>query len=238
MVFGDSDAAATPPARVLAIRVGGYGLVAVSLGLLALCLLKPSPWAAGLLLLAPVAVLMMVIGSPAPFEHAVRGRRAINGLLFLPFMWPLVINLRQAQVDPWFPLIPAAVLAIGILAASWSARKTPGLASPRIFLAFMTLCGGVYGYGAVKAADIQFDASPGTVISTQVQAKHISPGRRSTTYRLDLPPWGPRATAGSVDVSSSTYHAVAVGDPVCIVLHPGSLSLAWFTVGVCGPGQP
>ncbi len=237
MVVSDSYAAAKPPAQAVAIRVGGYGLVVLSLVLLVSHLVRPGPWTAALLLLAPLALLMLVIGSPASFEHTARGRRVINGLLFLPFMWPLMINLRHAQVDPWFPLIPAVVLAIGILAASWSARTTPGLKSPRIFLIFMTLCGGVYGYGAVTATDIQFDRSAGTVITTQVQGKHISHGRQSTTYRIDLPPWGPETTPNSTEVSWATYNSLQIGGPACIVLHPGVLSLPWFTVGACGWGQ-
>jgi len=93
-------------------------------------------------------------------------------------------------------------------------------------------CAAAYGYGATAMVDIQFDTSAGTVFAAPVLGKYAYHGR-SSSYHLNLPPWGPRAQPDSVEVSSGTYDALNVGDQVCVTLHPGALNLAWYRAAVC-----
>ncbi len=213
----------------------GYGLALASLALAVYDMIQPSVMAAAFLLTVPLAVLALVIGSPASFEvrsRRVAGRRAINGLIGLPFVAMIFPNTFHAQIEPLAPLVPAALAAVVIAPLAWLARGRPGVASPWTLFLFLTGCAAAYGYGAVALVDIQFDTSPGTAISATVLGKYAYHGR-SQSYHLNLAPWGPRTQPNSVEVSASTYQALNAGDTACLVLHPGVVNLPWFTAGVC-----
>jgi len=219
------------------IRWTGFGLAALGMALTLYDVFKPGPLPAAGLLILPLVVLALVLYAPASFEIRARsGRRVVNGVLILPFMGLLLTNLQHAQVNPWWPLGPAVFAAAAVLITAWKLKDLPGLASPWMMLGFVTFCAGLYGYGAVAIADIQFDTSPGAVIQVQVLGKHSYSGK-SRTYYLDLPPWGARTQPGAVQVSWSTYQALNVGDNACVLMHPGTLTLPWYTIGVCGQPQ-
>ncbi len=196
------------------------------------------PWqgalAAVVMLTIPLVVLAMVLSSPASFEVG-RARRTINGLVALPFVALLFSNLYHAQIDPYWPALPAALAVLVVLPLAWNVRNAPGVARPVTALTVVAVCAALYGYGATSVGDIQFDFSAGEVTPVQVVGKHESRGSRSHTYDLDLPAWGPRTGPNSIGVSSATYAAVNIGDTVCITLHLGAIGLPWFTSGLC-PG--
>jgi hypothetical protein len=212
----------------------GYGLAGASLALAMYDMIRPSVLAATFLLTLPLAVLALVIGSPTSFEtRSWRWRgRAINGFLVMPFVAMIFPNINHAQIDPLAPLIPAAIAAVVLAPLAWLARSRPGLASPWMLFLMLIGCAAVYGYCGTALVDIQFDTSAGTVIPVQVLGKHETHGR-SSAYYIDLPPWGPRTQANAVQVSGATSRALNTGDTACIVLHPGVLTLAWFTADVC-----
>ena len=180
-------------------------------------------------------MLALLLLSPASFE-AGRTRRTVNGLVALPFVALLFSNLYHAQIDPYWPALPAALAALVALPLAWSVRNAPGVASPMGVLTVVTLCAGLYGYGATSVIDVQLDFSTGQVFPAPVLSKHESRGSRSHSYYLDVPAWGPRTGPSSIEVSSSTYDGVSVGENVCITLHPGALDLPWFTSAVCAAG--
>ena len=100
------------------IQWWGYGLSLVG-GALGLCVAlwrdNPHPlWQGALAAIAmltiPLVVLALVLASPASFEVG-RLRRGVNGLVALPFVALLFSNLYHAQIDPYWPALPA-VLAI------------------------------------------------------------------------------------------------------------------------------
>lgn len=214
----------------------GYGLIVLSTALAVYDLFSPSLMAAAFLLTVPLAVLALIISSPASFEvHGRRmasGKRVINGIILLPFFAMLFANSHHAQVDPFRPLVPAAVVAVVLLPLAWLGKSRPGVASPWTLFMFLIGCAAVYGYGATVLADVQFDTSPGTPTTAAVLGKHIASGR-STTYYLDVGPWGPRTRPNSISVSSGDYRALNAGDSLCIGLHPGFLGLPWFTAHPC-----
>ena len=228
------DNAETGAINSPSIRWTGFGLAGLGMVLALYDVFKPGPLPATCLLILPLAVLALVLYAPASFETRARsGRRVVNGLLILPFIGLLLAIFPRAQVNPWWPLAPALFAAAAVLATAWKLKDLPGLATPWAMLGFVALCAGIYGYGAVVIADIQFDASPGAVIQVQVLGKHTYSGK-SRTYYLDLPPWGARTQPGAVQVSWPTYQALSVGDNACVLMHPGTLTLPWFTIGVCG----
>jgi hypothetical protein len=238
--LGDVILAAGGSADSQFTRWVGYGLVAASIPLALYDIFQPSILAVAFLLTVPLAVMALLISSPTSFEHRLprTGRRIVNGALMLPFGALILPNVLHAQVNPLVPLVPAALAATVIAPLAWLAKSRPGVASPWTLFVFVIGCAAAYGYGAVAAADIQFDTSAGATIPAAVLGKHETHGRRSTSYYLDLAAWGPRNQPNSVEVFDSTYNALNAGDTVCIVLHPGFLNLAWFTADVCKQPPP
>jgi hypothetical protein len=220
------------------VRWVGYGLAFGSMALGIYDMLHPSIMAAAFLLTIPLALLALVVSSPASFEVSYRGaRRAINGLVAAPFVAMIFPNLFHAQLNPLLPVVPAAAAAVVFAPLAWLAMSRPGVASRWAMALTLLGCAAGYGYGAVAVVDIQFDSSAGTVFSAPVLGKYAYHGK-SSSYHLNLPPWGPRTRADSVEVSSVIYDALKVGDTVCITLHPGVLNLAWYSAGVCTQPAP
>jgi hypothetical protein len=230
-----ASAADDPPTT----RWIGYGLAGASMVLAVYDLVLPSILAAAGLLVLPLAVLALVIGSPTSFESRSRrsGRRSLNGLVLLPFVAVVMPNIHHAQIDPFAPLAPAAVAAVVMAPLAWLVKGRPGVASPWVLFGFLIVCAAAYGYGATATVNIQFDPSAGTILPVPVLDKHEVTGR-STSYYLDLPAWGPMTQPNSVEVSGSTYRTLNAGDTVCIAMHPGLLKLAWFSADVCATPTP
>jgi hypothetical protein len=218
----------------------GYGLALIggALGLLvALWHDQPHPaWQGALaaltILTIPLLVLGLVLYSPASFEVG-RARRGINGLVGLPFVALLFSNLYHAQIDPYWPALPAALAALVVLPLAWSIRSAPDVSSPGTALTVVVLCAATYGYGATSVVDIQLDFSAGQVTPVQVTGKYETHGQHSHSYNLNLPAWGPRPGPNTIEVSAATYRAVSIGDNVCLTLHPGAIGLPWFTSAAC-----
>ncbi len=234
--MADADTAASTAPKVSAIQWWVYGLAALSLVLAITNIFWPARLLAAVMLVIPLVVLGGVLSAPASFETGTGKGRVLNGSLVLPFVALLLVNTYDAQINPWLPLIPGVFAGLAVMFAAWKVKDQPGVTNPWTVLIVLSLCAAAYGYGAVAVADIHFDSGPGAILRVPVLGKHAYHSRRSTTHYLELPAWGPRTGPNSVEVSSSTYAALNPGDTVCITLHPGALSLPWFTADVCGKG--
>jgi hypothetical protein len=125
----------------------------------------------------------------------------------------------------------ALVCCAGIYSA---ARRNPQFWGAMIG---MLIFAGMYGWGLAAAADSVPDKSAPTSYTTTVVNKHESHGR-STSYYLDLAPWGPMQRPNDLSVSYSVYRDTAIGDPVCLELRPGALRVQWYQLVECsGSGQ-
>jgi len=89
------------------------------------------------------------------------------------------------------------------------------------------LVGIAYGYGVIVETNARFDRSTGIPYTAIVQNKQISSGR-STTYELELSPWGPKARTNELDVFSSTYKKIQTGQTVQLRLKMGALGVHWY----------
>lgn len=142
----------------------------------------------------------------------------------------LVFHMQQFNFVSLKPLwVGSALLALVTFAVYYA----PTLSSGGKRALFATLMLAVlYAYGAVTMTDACLDSSAGKHYSARVLGGHVNRGR-STSYYLQLAPWGPLAGSGDVRVPSPLYHSTAPGDSVCLDLHPGWLHIPWFHVAAC-----
>ena len=121
---------------------------------------------------------------------------------------------------PWMALVTVMMLLAGM-------RFLHG--NPQLFGAALALllisC--LYGFSLVTQLDTLPDLAPSPSFTAQVNGEHASHGR-STTYYLDLDPWGPIETNNSISVPWSVYNSTQPGDWICIELHPGALHVPWY----------
>lgn len=183
-----------------------------------------------LLALPPIIVVLSYF-FPGAFQVQSRfGLRRVTGLfLAVPIGGMFFANLFEPQVNPWEPLVGAGVFAVVGFGASYAAVD-PGQRWQGKAL-FALICA-AYGYAATAVADIQFDKGPATIFTVPVLAKttHWGTRHRASTYYLELPPWGPRTKGDEVEVPSSQYNNIEVGNTVRVALHPGTLKLPWYEV--------
>jgi hypothetical protein len=217
------------------IQLVGYGLATAGTAVGTADIIWPDPLIAAALLLAAPSALLVAASAPEAFEVRARGSKRLNPLLGVPVVFVLVMGLVHQLVDPTWAIVSGAIGAATFLALGFGARARPGLQSPIAMMVVLALSGGLYGYGAIAAADVQFDTSPTTVIQAPVVDKFLTYGRNSTGYHLRLAPWGARTTQNAVNVSHATYDALGRGDTACVFQHQGALGLAWFTAGTCEP---
>ncbi len=230
---------ATPEERLAALNKAkqlNYGFMAVAIaaalgfGLGSTSVHLPS--AIVLALLPPVLVYLV---RSQPLLYAVfkpkRDPRTDLGIAFVACGLGLIYGNSSLQFVERFSLLEYAGLVGGLFCAGIysAARKNPQFWGAMISMLFIA---GAYGYGLAAAADTVADRSTPASYTATVEGKHESHGR-STTYYLDLGPWGPMQGANSLSVSSSTYDTSSTGEQVCLELHPGVLHVQWYQMVAC-----
>ena len=180
-----------------------------------------------------IAVILLATGKGL---YQVEGRRQdARADLSLPFIFPgTVLALRSLwdfEFLEWMPIFKLAivgsmVLTILVVAADRGMRERRWAFLAFLFLSFF------YAFGGIAQANALLDHSEGKVFEVPVLAKRISSGR-STTYYLQVGPWGPRTEPNEVSASRSLYQAVPVGQNVCVLLWKGALGAPWFVVRTC-----
>ncbi len=83
-----------------------------------------------------------------------------------------------------------------------------------------------YSFGLAIVVDTLLDNTQPTAYTVPVTGKHSVSGK-STSYYLELAPWGPTQEPNEIKVSSSLYRDTSSGEIVCLALHPGRLHAAW-----------
>jgi hypothetical protein len=97
----------------------------------------------------------------------------------------------------------------------------------------LLIFGAFYSIGLVNAVNTLADQSAPRPYRTKVLSKHIEHSSRFTNLYLHVAAWGPLDYSEDVSVPSSVYQHAAVGDPVCIGLHPGFLHARWYALMPC-----
>jgi hypothetical protein len=195
--------------------------------------LYPRPYDLAFLICATIPWVAVVIASRNPSLYRLNPSRNDVGanLSFAVLMPTFALAMRailDSQVLDWETLLMTivAVAAACTLVMVWLVRELRG--SVLIFGAFML----AYAYGVVAVANVRFDRGEPQVFVAQVLGAHESSGK-TTTYYLDLGPWGPRKSAEEVEVGSAFYASGSRRETVCVYLYRGALKARWFEVWDC-----
>lgn len=86
-----------------------------------------------------------------------------------------------------------------------------------------------YGYGAVVTLNCMYDESEPETFNATILEKRISSGK-STTYYLELTPWGQQKEIDEVSVSKDLYSRLEKNDKVTINFMKGHFDIPWFEV--------
>jgi len=180
------------------------------------------------LALVPVVEILLMQRSPllyTVFKKKADPRAELSIALIIAG-FGLFLGVRNLHFVSMQPILLMAVPVALVYIASFfnSARKN---SSPIGSLYGLLVFSALYSYPLVVLADTLLDAAKPDSYTVPVIGKHMVHGR-STTYYLDLAPWGPLQNPNKISVSSSFYRDAEPGDQICLDLHPGRLHAPWY----------
>jgi hypothetical protein len=158
-----------------------------------------------------------------------RPRRAVPWALFL-MPAPLYYVLTYPSEHLTFSNSWETVIKLGLLGGTvltgliWLCTRDAKMRMG-VFAGLFILLSLDFG-GALCVLDLDFDQAQGSIFRTQVALK---PSRRESPSRVLLLSHG----ADYYEVSDKFYNNLDVGDPICIVSHPGALGIKWQNLTVC-----
>ena len=239
----DAELGATPEERLSALKQAkAWNIFAIVVAIAAAAGLNfagPAPRlpSAVALALAPVAALMMMQRSPllyTLFKKKADPRADLGiSLIFSGIGMALRISdLEFVSMQPLLLLI-IVVAVVYIVAFYSAARKNANMTAVIFGLLFAASS---YSFGLAIVLDTVTDNAKVSIYAVPVTGKHLTSGK-STTYYLELAPWGPLQEPNKINVSSSFYDEMQAGDQVCLGLHPGRLRASWYQLTDC-PAQP
>lgn len=198
--------------------------------------LYPTPYRTVIaaLVLFPLLAIFLMVSTPGVYQIKVRRqdpRPDLSPAVIFPGLVLLLRASQDFQLLSWAGILRlslfAALILVGVIASA-----DPEFRERRRSLLVFLLLMPLYTTGALLHANTLFDRSPVQLFQPHVLDKRVSHGK-STSYYLELEPWGPRQEAKSVMVPRTLYLSVAVGDPVCVWLRSGALHSPWFFVRRC-----
>ncbi|HEX4311550.1 MAG TPA: hypothetical protein VHZ25_16080 [Acidobacteriaceae bacterium] len=237
----DQELGATPEERRGALASAKrltFAVCAVDVAAVAALIWGPVPYrlmAMTVAALAPAAAAYILYKQPllyAMFRTRRDPRADVNLVLIISGFGLLfsaidVNFISPAQLLPFFAVGTIASLALFYSAA----RKNPRFAATLVGLCVLSA---LYGWGLAASADTVADRSVSRTYTAQVLGGHVSRGSRSTTYYLELAPWGPDAAVDmQMKVSAGTYAATRPGQVICLALHAGALHSPWYEMVPC-----
>ncbi len=238
-ISNQQDLGATPKERLAALKqarvlsiVATVAAIAAALGLHIGADAFHLPLAVALAL-APVAVLFLMRQSPLLYAVFKRKSdpRADLGFVLLAAGFGLALQFARFEFVSMKPLVPLMILvALAYIAAFFESFRR-GSPMPAAVITLLTVSIS-YGFGLAITADTLLDNADATAYVVSVTGKNVVNGK-STTYYLELAPWGPVQEPNKISVSSNFYSETSSGDTVCLALHPGRLHAAWYHLAAC-----
>jgi len=230
-IRNNTSLGATPGERMKALALGRRRgkILAVFAGLAMLWgFLYPRPYELAIVILAALPwIALLVVKRSHGLFRVDTNRNDAHPNVAIAVIFPSLTLLLRSVMD--YTVLPS-------LAAAWSTMGIGGVLGFSIFrvdpstrgklptvvalLAFSL----VYGYGVGIEANALLDRSPDTNYDARVEGKRIIRGK-TTTYELDLAPWGPKTLSNKLRVGSETYNFIQRGDVAHLTLKQGALGV-------------
>jgi hypothetical protein len=188
---------------------------------------------ATVLALIPVALALLLHRSPllyAVFKSKADPRAELSFALGVS-SFGLFISIDGVH----FISLQSLGLSAGLIAVAYCAAffgSAYNSSSPFGAVMALLVLGGFYSYGLIVTADSLADNSKTSTYTVPISGKHTSSGR-STTYYLELPPWGPIERGNRISVNRKLYNQFSAGDTICLALHEGRLHTPWYAMVSC-----
>ncbi|MGI4862926.1 MAG: hypothetical protein ACRYFZ_03330 [Janthinobacterium lividum] len=241
-LLADEQLGSTPEERANRLRLAkrvSWALNTLGSVVAAWLFIRPQPYSYAIA--AGIIAPLLAAGALFAFPRLMRleaGKNSPHASISLAVLLPSFGLLIRALVDsePIFyasawPVVGGVAAAFGLLLAAGSQHSllehgTLRRGSGNEWL-LLLMCAVAYGYGAALTANTAFDEKAPTLYQVQVLNKHMTHGK-TTTYYLQITPWGPHATSEDVTVSSDYYEHMMPGDSATVATRPGRLGIAWF----------
>ena len=206
----------------------GLGFAGMGFGLWAMVYPRPYTLVVGILMLLPAVAIFAVLFSRGAIRFNVRkdSTYATADPSFLAALFLAFRATKDWDVLDWSHFwLPFAVITLALFTllviGSESARTNGGSVLMVLVLT------AIYGFGVTLTSNGILDPSQPSTYESQVVAKRISRGSKSTTYYLTLAPWGPVQTTKDYEISLSSYQRHETGDKVTVDLHEGALHIPY-----------
>ena len=133
-----------------------------------------------------------------------------------------------------FPAHAWSVAALAVLAAAVLAgitlRETIALEKQKLLtVILLVIIAGFYGFGVAASSNCLLDRSIPQTLDATVVWKKVKHGK-TTSYDLELSPWGRYTDGNTVTVSRDFFYRVHRNDTLHILLSPGKWGLPWYRV--------
>jgi hypothetical protein len=231
----DDDPAAAGK-RIMQARTELYilnGLIVI-LGLLPWLLDGNFWWIPYVLILCLLAAIFMLkrhkgIVQLADVKKSPGPSMLLPALLSCGILYLGARNIHVLQYDHvWTPVIVITLILAGLMYYCGSHlewKKMPTAVSAGVLL--LCFFGGSFAL-ALQLNRITARSAP-EYFEAQVINKRISK-RKTTTYYLELSPWGPQTSTEEVSVPYDVYDNVNVNERVAVHLYTGGLGIPWYAV--------
>ncbi len=198
----------------------------------------------------PLFVVLMIIPIVGLLLNGMRGRPSIASLVeithedgknkydvadFIDFaaIAILVRVLKDFEFESFYSLIlPGTIGFVLVLIVLIATHRLTVHTNKNKFWIYGSLFLNVflYSYAGTYGINCVFDDSAPKVYDVQVIDKHISKGRRHTTYYLEVTPWGHHHDPENVSVSRSQYDETQIGETLKLDLKEGLFDIPWYFI--------
>lgn len=129
-------------------------------------------------------------------------------------------------------IIPGAVTFALVLIILFSTHKLIASSTQNKWWIYCSLLFNifVYSYAGTCAVNCTFDNSKPQVYKTTILNKRTSEGRRSTSYLVEITPWGNRSEKEEINISKTQFEKLYVGDHINVDIKKGLFNIPWYYV--------
>lgn len=213
----------------------------VTIGFAALFFIYPEPYDTLLGILLVIPILGMLINgldrpSMATLVQVSAGKNGEDKYDVADFIdvaaWVILFRVFiDYEFESYYSMIiPGTVSCIIILAILFLTHKRIENSTRNRWWIYTSLIFNVclYSYAGTYAANCTYDYSKPAVYEAEVVNKRISKGRRSTSYQVEVTPWGHHHDTEEITVSRIQYNKIEVGEKVKIDLKEGLFGIPWY----------